>query len=89
MFITGPLLITAPLLLKRQPRINNYIIIIIIIILQLGHLHPIAEETSLLDFDLIFIIFISKSNSNEIYRLIMSHLSNSHGLQVLSVSHYY
>ena len=31
MFITGPLLITAPMLLKRQPCINNYIIIIIII----------------------------------------------------------
>ena len=43
---------------------SNYIIIIII--LQLGHLHQIAEETSLLDFDLIFIIFIFKSNLNEI-----------------------
>ena len=32
MLITGPLLITAPLLLKRQPRMSNYIIIIIIII---------------------------------------------------------
>ena len=29
MFITGPLLITALLSLKRQPCINNYIIIII------------------------------------------------------------
>ena len=29
MFITGPLLITTPLLLKWQPCINNFIIIII------------------------------------------------------------
>ena len=34
MFRTGPLLIIAPLLLKRQPFINNYIIIIIIIIIM-------------------------------------------------------
>ena len=33
MFITGLLLITAPLLLKRKPCINNHIIIIIIIII--------------------------------------------------------
>ena len=32
MFIIGPLLTTASLLLNRQPCINNYIIIIIIII---------------------------------------------------------
>ena len=46
MFITGPLLITAPLLLKRQPCINNHIIIIIIIIItsnQLWSLEIINE----------------------------------------------
>ena len=32
MFTTGPLLITAPLLLKKQPCTNSYIIKIIIIV---------------------------------------------------------
>ena len=47
MFITGPLLITAPMLLKRQPCINNYIIIIIILSLLIGNSKTLYLLTNL------------------------------------------
>ena len=47
MFITEPLLITAPLLLKRQPCINNHIIIIIIIILIILPCYALMSSMSI------------------------------------------
>ena len=44
MFITGPLLITAPLSLKRQPRINNHIIIIINAIQYTRKIHNTIDK---------------------------------------------
>ena len=41
--LTGPLLITEPLLLKRQPCINNYIIIILLLLL-LNYIFPLADH---------------------------------------------